>query len=143
VTLRGSALAVLSIGLLVSACDAAARTDAATVVSAVSRFRSADNGSLPAMVSALKATPCTSAEACQARDVCVASGESTAAALRLRADVEKSLADLESGRLSKDAPEASELPKKLDEATTLLKQGYDGLVPCDERVQGLKRKYRI
>ena len=47
------ALAVLA------GCDGAERRDAASVVTAVARFRSADNASTPAMVEALKATPCT------------------------------------------------------------------------------------
>ncbi len=140
---RRSTLLLVLACLPAAACDSAERRDAATVVAAVGRFRSADHASTPAMVDALKATPCSAPEVCKARDDCAATGEATAKALRLKNEVEKGLAALESGALSKDAPEAKELPKKLDEAETLLKQGHDGLAKCDEQVQALKRKHRI
>ncbi len=125
------------------ACDSAERRDAETVVVAVTRFRTADNASTPAMVDALKATPCHAPDVCKTRDDCAATGEATAKALRLKNEVAKALPALESGTLSKDSPEAKELPKKLDEAEVLLKQGHDGLAKCDEEVQALKRKHRI
>lgn len=132
----------LVLGVL-TACDSADRRDAETVISAVARFRSADNASTPAMVEALKATPCSAPDACKTRDDCVATGEATSKALRLKAEVERSLAAVEKGTLAKDSPEATELPKKLDEAEALLKRGLDGLAKCDEGVQALKRKHRI
>lgn len=137
-----SSLALLLLSLLVG-CDSAERRDAETVLAAVRRFRTADNASTPAMVDALKATPCVAPDACKTRDDCVAVGEATAKALRLKAEVEKGIAAVEKGALAKDSPEAQELPKKLEEAETLLKQGHDGLATCDEQVQALKRKYRL
>ncbi len=77
------------------------------------------------------------------RDVCIASGDATARALRLKAEVEKSLAELEKGTLPKESAEAQALPKKLDDAQKLLEQGHDGLPRCDEEVQALRRKHRI
>ena len=137
-------LVVLCLGCLPSAaCDSAERRDAQSVVAAVARFRTADNASTPAMVEALKATPCTAAEVCKTRDDCVATGEATAKALRLKSEVEQGLTALEKGTLSKDSPEAQDLARKLDEAEALLKQGHDGLAKCDEQVQALKRKHRI
>ncbi|MDF2698258.1 MAG: hypothetical protein K0S65_6641 [Labilithrix sp.] len=129
--------------VLVPACDSAERRDAETVIAAITRFRTADNASTPAMVEALKATPCTAPDVCKTRDDCIATGESTARALRIKSEVERGLAALESGTLAKDSPEAKALPAKLDEAETLLKQGHDGLAKCDEQVQALKRKHRI
>jgi hypothetical protein len=125
------------------ACDGADRRDAETVLAAVTRFRSADNASTPAMVEALKATPCTAPDACRTRDVCAATGDATARALRLKGEVEKALGALEKGTLAKDSPEAAALPKKLDEAEKLLGQGHDGLARCDEEVQALRRKHRL
>lgn len=139
--LRSIVLLVASLGLV--ACESRERREAATVVAAVRRFRSADNVSTPAMVDALKATPCTSSDACRARDDCVATGEATAKALRLKSEVEKGLMALEKGTLSKDSPEAKVLPNKLDEAEILLKQGFEGLARCDDQVHALKRKHRI
>lgn len=134
--------ALVAIALL-SGCDGAERRDAETVVIAVTRFRTADNASTPAAVEALRGTPCVAADTCKAREVCLAAGEATSKALRLKADVEKSLAALEKGAIAKDSPEAQSLPQKLDEAEKLLKQGHDGLTACDENVQALKRKHRI
>jgi hypothetical protein len=131
------------LALLLVACDSAERRDAASVIAAVQRFRSADNVSTPAMVDALRATPCSTPDACKVRDECVAAGEPTAKALRLKAEVEKGLGALESGGLSKDSEEAKALPKKLDDAEALLTLGHQSLPKCDDAVQALKRKYRL
>ena len=136
-------LSLLPLFALSVACDGAERRDAETVVAAVTRFRTADNASTPMMVDALKATPCTAPEVCRVRDECAAVGAATSKALRLKAEVERGLAALEQGRLAKDSPEAKELPAKLDEAESLLKQGHEGLAKCDEQVLALRRKHRI
>ncbi|MBX3227331.1 MAG: hypothetical protein KF837_08460 [Labilithrix sp.] len=130
------------LGALTS-CDSAERRDAEVVLTAIHRFRSAPNESLPAMVDALRATPCANPDTCRARDECLALGESTAKALRLKSEVEQSLAALDKGTLAKDSAEAQSLPKKLDDAETLLKQGHAGLPRCDDAVQALKRKHRL
>ncbi|MBX3263280.1 MAG: hypothetical protein KIS78_19580 [Labilithrix sp.] len=140
---RPAALGLAASLLALAACESAERREAQSVVIAVARFRSADHASTPAMVEALKATPCTAPDVCKTRDDCASTGEATARALRLKAEVERGLAALEDGSLAKDSPEARELPKKLDEAEVLLKQGHEGLAKCDEDVQALKRKHRI
>jgi hypothetical protein len=137
--LAGTTLALATL----TACDSAERRDAETVVAAITRFRAADNASTPAMVDALKATPCSAPDSCKTRDDCLASGEPTAQALRLKADVEKNISAIEKGKLAKDSPEAQELPKKLDDAEKLLNKGRDALTKCDEDVQALKRKHRL
>jgi hypothetical protein len=137
--LRIPAIALIVLG----GCDSTERRDAEVVLTAIARFRAADNASTPAMVDALKATPCVAPDACKAKDECVTTGEATAKALRLKAELEIGIGALERGTLAKDSPEAQALPKKLDEAETLLKQGHDGLAKCDEQVQALKRKYRL
>jgi hypothetical protein len=124
-------------------CDGAERRDAESVVMAVTRFRTADHAATPAMVEALRMTPCSAPDVCKTRDDCVAVGQATSKALKLKAEVEKGLAALERGTLPKDSAEAKELPKKLDDAETLLKEGHEGLAKCDEQVQALKRKHRI
>ncbi len=129
--------------VVLAACDGAERRDAETVVGAVVRFRSADNASTPAMVDALKATPCTAPDVCHAKEACVAPAEATAKALRLKAEVERAISALEKGTLAKESSEANELPNKLAEAEALLKQGQGGLAACDEAVQALKRKHRL
>lgn len=134
-------LVVLAAGL--SACDTGPKRDAQTVVAAITRFRMADNAMMPAMLEALKATPCAGDDACKTRDDCVATGEASVKALRLKAEVEQAISQIEKGTLAKDSTEAQELPSKLDVAEMLLKQGFDGLAKCDEQVQALKRKHRF
>jgi len=124
-------------------CDGAERRDADTVVRAVQRFRAADLASTPAMVEALRSTPCAAADVCEARRACLASGDATSRALALRAEVKTGLDAVESGRLPKDSPDATALPAKLDEAEQLLKKGHDELPACDERIAALKRKHRL
>lgn len=137
------ALIPIAFVLALLACDGAERRDAESVVLAVTRFRTADHAATPAMVEALRMTPCNAPDVCKTRDDCVAVGEATSKALRLKAEVERGLAALEKGALAKDSAEAKELPKKLDDAETLLKQGHEGLTKCDEQVQALKRKHHI
>jgi hypothetical protein len=134
--------ALVLVPTVLLACDPD-RRDAETVLNAVRRFRVADHAATPAAVEALKATPCSAPDACQTRDTCVAVGEATSRALQLKAEVEKALAAIEAGTLAKDTPEARELPKKLDEAETLLKKGHEGLATCDELALALKRKHRL
>ena len=142
-TLFDRAPLVMTIALGLAACDGAERRDADTVVRAVARFRAADNPSTPAMVEALRKTPCTAPDVCRARDTCLASGEATANALKLKDEVERGLAALERGALAKDAPDAQTLPAKLERAEALLVSGRDALPACDEQIQALKRKHRL
>lgn len=137
ILLLGPALVVCS------GCESSERREANSVVTAITRFRHADHASTPAAVEALKATPCSVVEVCQARDTCLAAGESTSKALMLKSEVERALAKIEKGELAPDSVEAKGLATKLDEAETLLKKGHESLPACDEQVQALKRKHRL
>ena len=130
-------------GLLLAGCDAAERHDAANVVTAIGRFRTADLPSTPAAVDALASTPCANALSCGTKDVCLKAGTDIAQALRLKNEVEKLLPALENGTLAKDSLEAQTLPSRLDQADIMLKKGFDALPSCDESVQALKKKYRL
>ncbi len=142
-TSRSGTVAVIAGALTFGAACDGDRRDAATVTSAIRRFRTADNPSIPSAVDALRATPCSAPEACHARDTCLAAGEKTAKALRINAEVEQGLAALDKGTLKPETPEAQSLPKKLEESKVLLKEGLDGLPACDERVLSLKKKHRL
>ena len=50
---------------------------------------------------------------------------------------------MEQGKLSRDSEAARALPAKLDEAESLLKEGFKALQPCDDQIMALKRKYQI
>jgi len=119
------------------------RVEAERVVTAVDRYRRADNAEKPTRADELRAVPCNAADVCRARDACVASAEPTSKALRLKHEVEKSLAAVERGELAKDSPEAIALPKKLDDAEAFLKEGFDHLKDCDDQIMALRRKHRL
>jgi hypothetical protein len=125
------------------ACENPDRVEAQRVVAAVDRFRQAQNPDKPAMADTLRAVPCSATDVCKARDACLITADTWGRAIRLKSEVEKGLDAIEKGTLAKDSPEAKALPKKLDEAESLLKEGHDGLQPCDDQVMALKRKYRI
>ena len=131
------------VATLLVACDSAEKQDAASVLEAIHRFRTAENDALPNMVEQLKATPCKFDDSCHAKQVCAALGDDTAKALRLKNEVELGLNAVEKGTLAKDSPEALSFEKKLDDAAALLKKGHDGLPECDAAVESLKRKYRL
>lgn len=137
------ALTLFGIASSTTACDSADRRDARVVLSAIQRFRSSDNPSTPSAVDALRATPCSAPDACQAKETCLIAGDATAKALRLNAEVQQGIAALDNGTLNPETAAAQELPKKLDESRKLLKTGEDALPACDEQVQALKRRHRI
>ena len=132
-----------SVALGLIACESADRAEAQRVVAAVDRFRQAQNPDKPAAADALRAVPCSAPDVCRTRDACLATADTWGRAIRLKSEVEKGLDALEKGTLSKDSPEAKALPKKLDEAEALLKQGHDALQGCDDQVMALKRKHRF
>lgn len=129
--------------LFLSACGSGERREASMLAQAVERFHVADNAQKPAAVQALRAVRCAAPEVCRARDACLAAAEPTAKALRLKSEVEQGLSALEKGALQKESPEARALPQKLDDAESLLKEGFRGLPACDDQVAALKRKHRI
>lgn len=134
---------VLVLGAVSIACDGAERRDAEGVVLSVTRLRGADFAATPAMVEALRATPCVAVDVCKAREVCLAAGDDVTKGLRLKSEVESGLVSLEKGTLRREAPEARALPQKLEEAEALIQRGRAALPACDEHVQALKRKHRI
>src|SRR5215475_4932168 len=104
------AVTLLSFGALsLGGCEAQERREAASVVAAVQRFRSADLPSTPAMLEALRGTPCTVPDVCAARSACLEAGEATARAMNLKAEVEKGLTAVENGTLARDSAQAREL----------------------------------
>jgi hypothetical protein len=135
-----AAAAALGIALLPS-CTPGGRQEAQQVAEAMDRFRKADNAAKPATVGTLRAVKCSATDVCHARDACLASAEATSKSLVLKSEVEQTLSAVEKGTLSKDAPEARALAGKLDEAETLLKEGFAALPPCDDQMMTLKRNY--
>ena len=128
---------------LLPSCHTGEKQEAAQVVEAMDRFRKADNPAKPSTVESLRAVKCTVADVCKTRDACLASAEATSKALRLKSEVEQGLSAIEKGTLPSDSAEAKALPAKLDEAESLLKEGFAALPPCDDRIMALKRAYQL
>jgi len=133
----------MSLASSLAACTSGARQEAAQVAEAMDRFRKADNAAKPATVETLRAVKCSAADVCKARDACLASAEATSKALRLKSEVEQGLSAVEKGTLAKESPEARALGQKLDDAESLLKEGFAALPACDDQIMDLKRKYQI
>lgn len=129
--------------LTLIACDTEEKKDAARIVDAVRRFRTAETADMPPLVAALKETPCKTDETCKVKDDCLKTGEATSKAIQIKTEAELALAAIEQGKLDKESPEAISLPAKLDQASALLKIGKDATTACDEGVTALKRKYSL
>lgn len=140
---RAAGLLIVTASLASVACETPGRREAESVAIAVERFRQADNVRKPELADALRATACSVEDVCAARDACLASAEPTARALRLKVEVESVLGEVTAGTLPRDSARARELTAKLDEASGLLKEGFEALGTCDERVLALKRTYRF
>lgn len=113
------------------------------MISAVDRYRRVDNAQKPAAAAEIEKVACSDPEVCETKRLCLESAKATSRALVLKAEVERGLADLEAGRLSKDDPKAKELQQKLDESARLLGEGYRAMPACDDKMLVLKRKYGI
>ena len=137
----GSVLAASVLLPLLASCSSGGRQEAAQVAEAMDRFRKADNAAKPATVDALRSVKCTKTDVCRARDACLASAEATAKSLRLKNEVEQGLNAVEKGTMPKDSPAARALGTQLDEAETLLKEGFAALPACDDQIMALKRTY--
>jgi hypothetical protein len=139
--MRRGNLVAAAVALLVPSCTSRGRQEAAQVAEAMDRFRKADNASKPATVGSLRAVKCSVTDVCHARDACLASAEATSKSLVLKSEVEQTLSAVEKGTMLTDAPAARALGGKLDEAETLLKEGFAALPACDDQIMALKRKY--
>jgi len=142
---RRGTLWAIALALCLAGCadQSKEKTEAANLQRALERYRQADNLLRPSAAEALAATPCTAKDVCEAKEACVASSAPTARALNLKREVERGLADIESGKLSPAAPEAKALPGKLDEASALVDQGQKALQGCDEKMLAVRRHYGL
>jgi hypothetical protein len=135
---RPLAIALVGAVALLAGCESARDREAASLATAVERFRQADNLERPQRVEPVKAVACTAPEVCAAKAACLKGIEPTVKALALKAEVERGLADLKSGTLAPDSPEAAAMPKKLDEAEALLKEGKAAMDRCDQALGDLR-----
>ncbi len=105
---------------------------------AVERYQRAPADQTGPAAAAVDAVACTDARVCDAKQACAAAIDATTHALALKEEVTLRLADLESGKLKVDAPEAEALPGKLDEASRLLREGHEKMPDCERKLTTLR-----
>jgi hypothetical protein len=123
--------------LVLAACNSAARTETQQLATAVERYRKAENAEKPSRVDAIKQSPCTDAEVCAARAVCVDSAEATAKGLTLT---------VQAGVLMKTVTKGDDtapIERMLDDAKKSNELGMKKLGECDEKLMELKRKHGV
>jgi hypothetical protein len=124
-------------------CGASAKQEAASLITATDRFRRAENAAKPDRLSDISRVVCTDAEVCEAKRVCEAAAKQTAEAILLKNEVERGLADVERGVISKSDDAATALPGKLDLAERLLTQGHEAMPACDQKLLALRTRYGL
>jgi hypothetical protein len=132
----------LSLALVLGAC-ASGKKESASLVAAVDRYRRAEIGAKGPLADAIADAPCTDEAVCAAKLACVASAGPTVKGAALKAEVERALADLRSGKLTQDAAAQMGLPQKLDTASSLLSEGEGKLGRCDALITALRLKYAL
>jgi hypothetical protein len=125
--------------LLVSVvgCTSVARTETQQLVTAVDRFRKAENAAKPSHVDAIKQSPCTDAEVCAARATCVESAEATAKGLSLTSQAATLMKTVTKG------DDTAPIERMLDDAKKSNEIGMKKLGECDDQLMALKRKYGV
>ena len=129
---------VALLALATVACAGSSKREAATLIAAVDRYRSADNASKARLTQSVADVACTDAQVCDAKRACLEAIDPTTRALRLKDEVTLRLSDIEGKRLAADAPEAQALPDKLDEAARLLTEGRAKMPDCEKKLTDLR-----
>lgn len=133
---------VLVLALAAPGCSSGKR-EAASLVAAVDRYRRAEMAAKSPLADALTEVPCTDDEVCAAKLACVASAGPTVKGASLKAEVEKALADLRSGKLTQEQASQEGLPQKLEQASSLLSEGEGKLGRCEALITALRLKYGL
>jgi hypothetical protein len=128
--------------LIIAACSSA-KPEAAMLVASVDRFHRASNDDRPARADAITQVVCRDDDVCSAKNLCIEATTATATALRLKHEVELTLAEVESGKRDPGDPAAKLLAGKLDQASLLLKKGHDAMPACDQRILVLRERYGL
>jgi hypothetical protein len=123
--------------VLLFGCTSAARTETQQLVTAVDRFRKAENAQKPSQVEAIKQSPCTDAEVCAARATCLESAEATAKGLSLTSQAASLMKTVTKG------DDIAPIERMLDDAKSSNEHGMKKLGECDDRLMALKRKHGV
>jgi hypothetical protein len=119
------------------------KQEAGAVIHAVEQFRAAPDENKMVRVAELTGVTCSTPEICDVKIECLKWAEPTAKALAIKVQAQKTLAQIQNGQEQPNDPNVKDLPDKLDEASRLLDEGHAELQPCEEKVTGLRIKYRL
>jgi hypothetical protein len=119
------------------------RREAASLVSAIDRFHTAENPEKPGVADYAATVACSAHDVCAAKDACLKAIQDTAKGLRLKSEVSQGLAELEAKKLTPQDEAAKALPAKLEEAARLLDQGHAAMPACDARILELRQAYHL
>jgi hypothetical protein len=133
---------VVLFALFCASCSSA-KQEASFLVAAIDRFHRAENIDKPSRAADLAAVRCSDPGVCEAKAACVVATKATADALRLKATVESTLAELRHGTLSKTDDGVRTLPSMLDEAGRLLDEGRNQMPACDQKILVLRGRYDL
>lgn len=129
--------------LLVAACTGPARAEVASLSSTVARFRSAEPTQKAERAGDVARVACSDAEVCAVRSVCLKGVETTLRGLARKDEALRALAQMQQGNAVPGIDAPDDLRKKLDEAQTLLTDGYKTVDECDVKLATLRRKYGL
>jgi hypothetical protein len=119
------------------------KQEAGAVIHAVEQFRAASDEGKTLKVAELTGVTCSTQEICDVKLECLKWAEPTAQALAIKVQATALLAAIKNGQETPDDPKIKGLPDQLDEASKLLDQGHAELQPCEEKLTGLRIKYRL
>lgn len=119
------------------------KQEAGAVIHAVEQFRAAPDEGKTLKVAELTGVTCSTQEICDVKLECLKWAEPTAKALAIKVQAANLLADVKNGKETPDDPNIKSLPDQLDLASKLLEEGHAELQPCEEKLTGLRIKYRL
>ena len=133
---------VLFLALFVIACSHD-KQEAGALLHAIEQYRSAPDELKVDRVADITAVVCTASDVCDSKAECLKMAELTAKALAIKVQAQRTLAAIQDGHETPNDPNVKGLPDQLDEASKLLDQGHAELQPCEEKLTGLRIKYRL
>ena len=133
---RSPSLFACAFGALLFGCpagDGPARAEAGAVSRAIEGLRNADNGRKSALLTALRAVPCSVADVCAVQSLCVAAYEQHVLALEL----------IERVRATAGTAPLDGVKRSLAEAESALAHAKVSTDQCVTKQGELARKYRV
>jgi hypothetical protein len=119
------------------------KQEAGAVIHAVEQFRAAPDENKMVRAAELTGVTCSTQEICDVKIECLKWADPTAKALAIKVQAQKTLAQIQNGQEQPNDPNVKSLPDQLDEASRLLDEGHAELQSCEEKVTGLRIKYRL